>query len=245
VISGENSGPGTVVYIPTADPDKPMMLSTSGATEECPECRAAVIKYFHTGILDPVCSRTGCKRTIANLVTPNVGHQQPLVIAFRHHRRPGRRPSANSDHHAPCENSEGGTAKWHPPSNAIARWRWMSRSHSPFPGIQRRRTVIIVRSPTLSPGGVLRIGIKNENVESVRRELVQERVDCFELRVVRVQCPEPIAFVPDRQKMRAVFKDELVWVPDIDAQSPVGEWRRIYNAAKRSAYPGSADHYGW
>ena len=72
VVSG-NAG-STTVYLPSNDPDKPLMLSTSGSGEACPECTAAAIKYFQTGVLDPKCSRTGATRTVTNLITPNYGH---------------------------------------------------------------------------------------------------------------------------------------------------------------------------
>ena len=72
VISG--NGGSTTVFIPTSDPDKPMMLSSTGA-EMCPECKAAAVKYFQTGVLDPKCSKCGGIRTATSLVTPTVGHQ--------------------------------------------------------------------------------------------------------------------------------------------------------------------------
>jgi len=72
VITG--NGGSTVVWVPTADPDQPMMLSTSGSTEVCPECKAAAIKYFKTGVLDPKCSRTGATRTELTVVPQNLGH---------------------------------------------------------------------------------------------------------------------------------------------------------------------------
>lgn len=74
VVSGGNGGNTTVVFLPSSDPANPVMLSTAGV-EECPECKAAAIKYFQTGVLDPKCSRTGAIRTAALLTTPNVGHQ--------------------------------------------------------------------------------------------------------------------------------------------------------------------------
>jgi hypothetical protein len=73
LISGGNSS-STIVYIPSSDPNNPVMLCSSG-TEECPECKAAAIKYFQTGVLEPKCSRTGATRTIIVPSTPNVGHQ--------------------------------------------------------------------------------------------------------------------------------------------------------------------------
>jgi hypothetical protein len=75
IVSGGNSGNATIVYFRSNDPSKPLMLSTSGA-QECPYCRAAAIKYFQTGVLEPKCPMCGATRTAAtSLVTPNVGHQ--------------------------------------------------------------------------------------------------------------------------------------------------------------------------
>ena len=74
VVSGGNSSNGMIVYFRSNDPGRPLMLSTSGA-QECPYCRAAAIKYFQTGVLDPKCPMCGATRTATYLVTPNVGHQ--------------------------------------------------------------------------------------------------------------------------------------------------------------------------
>ena len=60
----------TTIFVPTADPEKPVMLCAAGA-EVCPECKAAAIKYFQTGVLDPKCSRTGATRTVVS----SLGHQ--------------------------------------------------------------------------------------------------------------------------------------------------------------------------
>lgn len=61
VVSGGNAG-NIAVFVPSSDPANPMMFSTTGA-KECPECKAAALKYFQTGVLDPVCSKTGATRT--------------------------------------------------------------------------------------------------------------------------------------------------------------------------------------
>jgi hypothetical protein len=73
IVTGGQAGNSTTVFLPSADPANPAMLSTSGDVV-CPECKAAAIKYFQTGILDPKCSRTGATRTIATGVPPNYGH---------------------------------------------------------------------------------------------------------------------------------------------------------------------------
>ena len=75
IVVTTNSG-RTSIFIPTDDPNKPMMLSTAGG-DVCPECQAAAVKYFKTGVLDPKCSLTGATRTVANLVEPptSTGHQ--------------------------------------------------------------------------------------------------------------------------------------------------------------------------
>ena len=64
ILSGGNSG-STVVFIPSSDPQNPTMLSTSGG-DVCPDCKAAAIKYFQTGVLDPKCARCGATRTAVN-----------------------------------------------------------------------------------------------------------------------------------------------------------------------------------
>jgi hypothetical protein len=61
VVTGGNGGSVTV-FVPSADPANPMALCTEGATL-CPECKAAAVKFFQTGILEPKCSRTGAVRT--------------------------------------------------------------------------------------------------------------------------------------------------------------------------------------
>lgn len=68
----------TAVFLPPATPGgPPVVYCSSGTVEVCPECNAAAIKYFETGVLDPKCSRTGATRTVIDYVPPptNVGHQ--------------------------------------------------------------------------------------------------------------------------------------------------------------------------
>jgi hypothetical protein len=66
VISGGNAG-SIALYLPSSDPDNPLVCATAGA-KECPECRAAAVKYLQTGGLDPVCTRTGAvRRPLFNL----------------------------------------------------------------------------------------------------------------------------------------------------------------------------------
>lgn len=72
LISG--NGGSTTIYFPSEDPAKPMMLCTAGA-ETCPECRAAAVRYFETGVLEPKCPVCGATRTLLIPPTPNVGHQ--------------------------------------------------------------------------------------------------------------------------------------------------------------------------
>ena len=70
-VTSSGNGGGTTVFLPSAGPDNPMVFCSSGSTSDvCPECRAAAIKYFKTGILDPKCSRTGAIRTVGKLVPP-------------------------------------------------------------------------------------------------------------------------------------------------------------------------------
>jgi hypothetical protein len=60
VVSGGNGG-GTAVFLPSSDPNNPTVLCDVN-TPVCPECKAAAIKYFQTGVLEPKCSRTGAIR---------------------------------------------------------------------------------------------------------------------------------------------------------------------------------------
>jgi hypothetical protein len=68
VVNAPNGG-STTVFLKSPDGGDPIMLSTSG-TDVCPECKAAAIKYFQTGVLDPKCSRTGATRSIVNYMAP-------------------------------------------------------------------------------------------------------------------------------------------------------------------------------
>jgi hypothetical protein len=72
VVNYPNGG-GTTIFLRSPDNGDPIMLSTSG-TAVCPDCKAAAIKYFQTGVLDPRCSRTGATRVITNYVTPDFAH---------------------------------------------------------------------------------------------------------------------------------------------------------------------------
>jgi len=72
ILTGGNGG-GTVVYLPSSDVANPIMLSTSGEAE-CPECKAAAVKYFTTGVLEPKCARCGATRTVVTGTPPNLGH---------------------------------------------------------------------------------------------------------------------------------------------------------------------------
>ena len=72
IVSGGNTGSLTV-FLPSDDPQNPVMLSASG-DPVCPECKAAAVRYFQTGVLDPKCSRTGATRTVATGVPPSYGH---------------------------------------------------------------------------------------------------------------------------------------------------------------------------
>ena len=73
VVVNYPNGGGTTVFLRSANSSEPLMLCTSGNTE-CPECKAAAIKYFQTGVLDPHCSSTGATRTIAIPPAPYVSH---------------------------------------------------------------------------------------------------------------------------------------------------------------------------
>jgi len=65
------NGGGTTVFVRTANPSEPMVLCTSG-TNVCPECKAAAIKYFETGVLDPKCSLTGGSRSVLTYTPSHV-----------------------------------------------------------------------------------------------------------------------------------------------------------------------------
>jgi hypothetical protein len=68
VVTSGNAG-NVTVFLPTSDPENPIMLC-SESTEVCPDCKAAAIKYFQTGVLDPKCARTGATRSPAFGPTP-------------------------------------------------------------------------------------------------------------------------------------------------------------------------------
>ena len=73
VVTGGNAGTYTV-FLSSVDPNDPVVLCSAGTTV-CPECKAAAIKYFQTGVLDPKCSRTGATRSPIVAVDTSVGHQ--------------------------------------------------------------------------------------------------------------------------------------------------------------------------
>jgi hypothetical protein len=73
VVSGGNTGSYTV-FLPSAESNDPVILCSAGMSV-CPECKAAAIKYFQTGVLDPKCSRTGATRSAIVSVDTSVGHQ--------------------------------------------------------------------------------------------------------------------------------------------------------------------------
>jgi hypothetical protein len=72
IVSAGNAG-NVTVFLPSDDPANPVMLCATGTTV-CPECKAAAIKYFQTGVLDPKCSRTGATRTAVIGIPPTYGH---------------------------------------------------------------------------------------------------------------------------------------------------------------------------
>jgi hypothetical protein len=72
VVTGGNGG-STTVFIPSSDPNNPVVLCSNG-TEVCPECKAAAVKYFQTGVLDPKCNRTGATRAATTIVAEDHSH---------------------------------------------------------------------------------------------------------------------------------------------------------------------------
>ena len=72
VVTGGNAG-STTVFIPSSDPSTPVVLCSTGG-EVCPECKAAAVKYFQTGVLDPKCNRTGATRAATTVVAENHSH---------------------------------------------------------------------------------------------------------------------------------------------------------------------------
>jgi hypothetical protein len=69
-----NDGTTVAFFLPSDDPNKPRALVGAGS-EVCPECEAAAVKYFKTGVLDPKCSRTGAIRSVVTFTPPTTGHQ--------------------------------------------------------------------------------------------------------------------------------------------------------------------------
>ena len=72
VVTGGNGG-STTVFIPSSDPSNPVVLCSNGG-EVCPECKAAAIRYFQTGVLDPKCNRTGASRAATTIVAQDHSH---------------------------------------------------------------------------------------------------------------------------------------------------------------------------
>jgi hypothetical protein len=72
LVTGGNTG--TVIFLQSDDAAHPTILCSPG-TDVCPMCKAAAIKYFQTGVLEPTCSRTGTTRTLLVPATPTNGHQ--------------------------------------------------------------------------------------------------------------------------------------------------------------------------
>jgi len=73
IVVNSGNGGSTTVFIPSSDPNEPTVMCASG-TYVCPECKAAAIKYFATGELDPKCHLSGATRTAITLV-PAVGNE--------------------------------------------------------------------------------------------------------------------------------------------------------------------------
>jgi hypothetical protein len=74
VVSSAGNGGSSTIFLESADPNNPVIYCSNG-TDVCPECKAAAIKYFQTGVLDPKCSKTGATRTTIVEVPTNIGHQ--------------------------------------------------------------------------------------------------------------------------------------------------------------------------
>ena len=73
VVVSAGQGGALTVFLPSADANNPIALCSAGG-EVCPECKAAAVQYFTTGMLDPRCSRTGATRSITTFVPPMTGH---------------------------------------------------------------------------------------------------------------------------------------------------------------------------
>jgi len=72
VVTYPNGG-GTTVFLRSTDPENPIVMCSPGTTV-CPVCKAAAIKYFQTGVLDPKCSLTGASRYVVSYTAPSVSH---------------------------------------------------------------------------------------------------------------------------------------------------------------------------
>ncbi len=68
------NGGSTTIFLPSNDPKKPLMLCSAGA-EMCSECKAAAVKYFEDGVLEPKCPKCGATRTLLAPSTPDIAHQ--------------------------------------------------------------------------------------------------------------------------------------------------------------------------
>jgi len=64
-ISGGNGG-GYTVFVPGDTPGQVVTLS-DGKSPACADCKAAAMKYFETGVLEPKCPTCGATRSAFTL----------------------------------------------------------------------------------------------------------------------------------------------------------------------------------
>ena len=61
IVVSTNAG-NVEVFVPTGDPDNPIIYCSTADGKVCPQCKADAIKYFKTGVLEPKCSVCGATR---------------------------------------------------------------------------------------------------------------------------------------------------------------------------------------
>lgn len=74
VVSGGRQGSPTI-YMQSADPRNPTFYGTTANATECPDCKAAAVEYFKTGVLASTCERSGATRTATTVTTPFGGRR--------------------------------------------------------------------------------------------------------------------------------------------------------------------------
>ena len=93
------------------------------------------------------------------------------------------------------------------------------------PRRQRRRAVVVVAGFLGAPAGVVREDIEQDVIEPVGGDAIEETLHGGHGGIDGVERPEPVAFVREQEKPRAILEDEVMRVVGVDAQRAVGVGR--------------------